>query len=157
MSALTTVPWETPTTDVVNLQAKVNAAPLAALQDVQTTFEEHAVWARPDGLGGVHVVIDGVHLGPAFMQDASWLGFTINYLYPDADTYPHYVRSDLTHVDGNPLLVPFHIGNQFLEQPAVMVSRSSPNRVSGLSTPSRKALSVVAFIQAQLANREQAA
>jgi hypothetical protein len=146
-------PWAARAADALTLQSAVNAAALTALQEVQDTFEDHAVWAWPDGNGGVHVVIDDLDLGPAFMQATSWLAFTINYLYPEADTYPHYVRSDLAHVDGAPLVVPFHAGQTFLDQPAVMVSRSSPHRSSGLSTASRKALSVLTYIQSQPTNR----
>lgn len=157
MSTVEESPWATRAADADTLQQTVNAAPLVALQEVRDAFADHTVWAWPDGAGGVHVVIDAVRLGPAFSQDTSWLGFTINYLYPDADTYPHYIRSDLTHVDGRPLLVPFHVNNQFMDQPAVMVSRSSPNRVAGLSTASRKALSVLSYIQAQPSSQESAA
>lgn len=154
MSTLIESPWAARAADASSLSSSVNSAPLGALQEVRDTFDAHAVWAWPDGMGGVHVVIDAVDLGAAFVQGTSWLGFTINYLYPDADTYPHYVRVDLARVDGAPLSVPFHAGNMFLDQPAVMVSRSSPNRVSGLSTASRKALSVLSYIQTQPANLE---
>lgn len=131
------------------LAAAVNEAPITALQEVRAAFVDHDVWAWPDGAGGVHVVIDGVFLGPAFEQEHSWLAFTINHLYPEADTYPHYVRADLARVDGVALVAPFHVGNTFQDQPAVMVSRSSPKRVSGLSTAARKALTVTSFIQSQ--------
>tara|TARA_R110002020_G_scaffold18619_2_gene64752 strand:- start:496 stop:969 length:474 start_codon:yes stop_codon:yes gene_type:complete len=149
MTAVAESPWQTRDASEEALLANVKPAPLAALREVQDAFADHNVWAWPDGSGGVHVVIEEVALGAAWAKETSWLGFTINYLYPDADTYPHYVRADLTRTDGTPLIAPFNAGNTFQEQPAVMVSRSSPNRVSGLSTASRKALSVVAFIQSQ--------
>lgn len=156
MTTLIASPWAERDASARGMLDAVNAAPLAALQEVRSTFEEHTVRAWPDGTGGVHVVIEDIDLGPAWTQETSWLSFTINYLYPDADTYPHYVRPDLAHVDGNPLVAPFHPGNMFQDLPAVMVSRSSPNRVSGLSTAARKALSVITFIQSQPAERNQA-
>jgi hypothetical protein len=155
VSTLIESPWAAHDVAELSLLDTVNAAPLAALREVRSMFEEHTIRAWPDGAGGVHVVIEDIQLGPAWCQKTSWLGFTINYLYPDADTYPHYVRADLRHVDGNPLVAPFHIGHALQDQPAVMVSRSSPNRVSGLSTAARKALSVITFIQSQPTSREQ--
>lgn len=156
MSTPIASPWAERDASAQGLLDAVNVAPLAALQEVRSTFAEHTVRAWPDGSGGLHVVIEDLDLGPAWTQGTSWLGFTINYLYPDADTYPHYVRADLMHVDGNPLVVPFHPGNTFQDLSAVMVSRSSPSRVSGLSTAARKALSVFTFIQSQPAERDQA-
>lgn len=147
MSTVIESHWAVHSVTEETLADTVNPSALAGLHEVQATFEDHAVHAWPDGTGGVHVVIENVQLGPAWAQESSWLAFTINYLYPDADTYPHYVRADLTRADGTALVVPFHVGHAFQEQPAIMVSRSSPQRVSGLSTAARKALSVLSFIQ----------
>lgn len=149
MSAAAVSPWTAREVSEAVLQAGVNPSVLIALGEVRTTFEQHTVRAWPDGSGGVHVVIEAVALGPAFAQDTSWVGFTINYLYPDADTYPHYLRADLAHTDQSPLAVPLHSGQTFENQPAVMLSRRSTNRVTGLSTAARKALSVLSFLRTQ--------
>jgi hypothetical protein len=148
-------PWQTLEAPSEVLRAGVNEAPLAALLEVKDVFADHDVWAWPDGVGGVHVAIEDVVLGAAWAQQKSWLAFTINHLYPEADTYPHYVRADLARLDGVNLVAPFHVGHTFQEQPAVMVSRSSPNRVSGLSTAARKAVSVITFIQSQKFDAEE--
>ena len=147
MSTITTSPWAVRATTGQALADAVNPAALAGLHEVEATFEDHPVYAWPDGTGGVHAVIENVLLGPVWAQERSWLGFTINYLYPDADTYPHYVRADLAHANGTALVVPFHPGHVFQDLPAIMVSRSSPRRVTGLATAARKALSVISFIQ----------
>lgn len=149
MNAATVSPWTDREVSEAVLQASVNPPVLAALGEVRTTFEEHPVRAWPDGSGGVHVVIEDVALGPTFTQDTSWVGFTINYLYPDADTYPHYLRHELAHADQSPLAVPLHVGQTFQDQPAVMLSRRSNNRVTGLSTAARKTLSVLSFLRDQ--------
>ncbi|WP_181125545.1 MULTISPECIES: hypothetical protein [unclassified Rathayibacter] len=70
------------------------------------------MYAWPDGQGGAHVVIDSIELGPGWAQESTWLAFSVSYLYPDADCYPHYVRADLAHADGRSLKVPFHFGNR---------------------------------------------
>lgn len=149
--------WASRDTPQDELAAAAKEAPLAALMEVRAAFAEHDLWAWPDGAGGVHVAIDGINLGDFWAQETSWFAFTINHLYPDADTYPHYVRGDLARANGEALVAPFHIGHTFQEQPAVMVSRSSPKRVSGLSTAARKALTVISFIESQKAVTEETA
>lgn len=147
MNTITTSPWAARAATPQALADSVNPAALAGLHEVEATFEHHPVYAWPDGAGGVHVVIEDVPLGPAWAQERSWLAFTINYLYPNADTYPHYVRVDLARADGTALVVPFHPGHVFQDMAAIMVSRSSPQRITGLATAARKALSVISFIQ----------
>jgi hypothetical protein len=149
--------WASRNVSPDELAAAVKEAPLAALMEVRAAFVEHELWAWPDGTGGAHVAIDGINLGEFWAHETSWFAFTINHLYPDADTYPHYVRGDLARASGEALVAPFHIGHTFHEQPAVMVSRSSPKRVSGLSTAARKALTVISFIQSQKAVTEETA
>jgi len=149
--------WASRNVSEDELAAAVKEAALAGLMEVRAAFAEHELWAWPDGAGGVQVAIDGIKLGEFWVHEASWFAFTINHLYPDADTYPHYVRGDLARADGEALVAPFHTGQTFQEQPAVMVSRSSPKRVSGLSTAARKAFTVISFIQSQKRVAEESA
>src|SRR4051794_21703374 len=74
-----------------------------ALAQIRTDFADSPLTVREDGEGGVYVTLEDVTLGPPYVQDATWIGFRIVHQYPYADTYPHYVRGDLTRVDGRPL------------------------------------------------------
>jgi hypothetical protein len=90
-----------------------------------------AVTALADG--GAQIRIDKLGLGPPYAQDESWFGFTLTYLHPYGDIYPHFVRPDLTRLDGGPLGEAIHAGNAFYGQPAVMVSRRT--RIFGPANP----------------------
>ena len=149
MTTLSAFPWADRGITGANFIAAVNTPVAQSVADVRGAFPENQVHAWPDGQGGARVVIESIELGPAWVQQTSWLGFDISYVYPDADCYPHYVRPDLQRVDGQALLPPVHVGNLFAEQPAVMVSRRSNRRDLVLGTAARKALSVVSFLQEQ--------
>ena len=104
--------------------------------------------------GGAYVLIDGVALGPPYAQDTTWVGFFITNACPFADTYPFYVRPDLSRLDGTPLKTPLH-GNQkwapdlpnFTARPAVMVSRRQNHAdCLGRETPLVKLQAVIAWM-----------
>lgn len=80
--------------------------------------------ADPDGDGGAYVVVQDVRLGPAYQQCQTWVGFQISFSYPQADVYPHFVRADLSRVDGNALGEGTSSG-QFRGQAAIQLSRRS--------------------------------
>lgn len=149
MNAPLTSPWSDSGVTDAALTAAVNAPVGRAVDEIRTAFPDIGVVAWPDGQGGARVVLETMELGPAWVQSTSWLAFDISYVYPDADCYPHYIRPDLQRVDNRPIAEPFHLGNQFAEQPATMVSRRSNGRVPSLDTAARKAQSVINFIQEQ--------
>ena len=49
-----------------------------------------------DGEGGAFVVVRSVKLESQYNQRRTWVGFHITHACPFADTYPHFVRPDLT-------------------------------------------------------------
>jgi hypothetical protein len=149
VNATTVRAWSARSVDQAQLAAAITTAVIAAVDGVRRTFTENPVHAWPDGQGGALVVIDGIDLGPTWTPPASWLGFDISYLHPDADCYPHYLRPDLQRAAGVPLTAPFHPDHKFDGLPAVMVSRRSPGRNPQLDTPALKALSVLKFIREQ--------
>lgn len=95
-----------------------------AIDEIKATFEGTTVGVDDDGEGGAYVRIEPVDPGPPYVQRETWIGFRITAQYPYADVYPHFVRPDLSRVDGNPLgegTSP----NKYREQPAIQVSRRS--------------------------------
>ena len=95
-----------------------------AIDEIKATFEGTTVGVDDDGEGGAYVRIEPVDPGPPYVQRETWIGFRITAQYPYADVYPHFVRPDLSRVDGNPLgegMSP----NNYREQPAIQVSRRS--------------------------------
>lgn len=94
----------------------------AAIDEIIVVYPNTS--ADPDGDGGAYVVVQDVQLGPAYQQRQTWVGFHITYNYPQADVYPHFVRADLSRVDGSSLGEgtspgPFH------GQAAIQLSRRS--------------------------------
>jgi len=133
--------------DQAPLVADVTPAVAIAVAQIRDTFARHPVLTRPTGDGGAHVVVDDIDLGGAWVQDITWVGLVVTHLHPETDCYPHWVRPDLARADGRDLVVPFHRDNVFADQPAVMVSRRTPNRDPRFHTPALKTLSVVEFVR----------
>ena len=74
-----------------------------ALEQLKAAYPSASIVTREDGEGGVYVIIDPVPIGHPYSQESTWVGFRIVHQYPYADTYPHYVRRDLTRVDATAL------------------------------------------------------
>ena len=89
----------------------------------------------------VSVYVDGIALGSPYAQSDTWVGFTLVPVYPYADVYPHFVRPDLSRLDGQPLQCPLHINQGFYGEPAVMVSRRT--KLIGQSNPNNAALKLL--------------
>lgn len=104
----------------------------AALAALRAQFENR-VEAVALADGGARVTVQGMPLGPPYQQAETWFGFTLTYLHPYGDIYPHYVRPDLARIDGQPLGEAVHLDNSFYGQPAVMLSRRT--RLFGPDNP----------------------
>lgn len=128
-----------------------------AITAIRNHYVDHhvVVWESP--CGGAYVRVDDVALGPPYTQTTTWVGFFITNACPFADTYPFYVRADLSRADQQPLKVPIHIGNnwQVASQPgqtfpAVMVSRRQNHaHCLGRESPLLKLQTVMAWMLKQ--------
>jgi hypothetical protein len=98
-----------------------------AIAEIRADFPDATVGAREDG-DGVIVIVDPVDPGPPYVQRATWIGFRITFHYPYADVYPHFLRGDLTRVDGAALGEGI-TATRFEDQSSVQVSRRS-NRLN---------------------------
>ena len=127
--------------------ANAKAEVLEALEHVRAAFPDLPVLAWPDGAGGAHVVIDGVPLSSRWRQASTFIAFHLNHMCPDADTYPHYVRSDLAYSDGRALQVPITAGAQFEEAPVLQVSRRTATHDPVTTTPANKTRAVLAWLR----------
>ena len=74
-----------------------------AVDQIIKQFPRQQVVVAEDQTGGACVIVDGEPLGPPYEQADTWIGFHITDQCPYADTYPHYVRAELTRKDGKPL------------------------------------------------------
>jgi hypothetical protein len=125
-----------------------------AIEELRANFAQFPIEIGEIPCGGAHVVISDVPLGKPFAQDSTWVGFFLSSACPDDDTYPFFVREDLSFLDGRLLSVPFHGAQVFpLEnpsmppRPAVMVSRRQSNQACWSSeTPLLKLLKVLKWM-----------
>ena len=107
-----------------------------AIDELREHFAQLVVTVYPASCGGAFIVIDDVPVGPPFAQATSWVGFFLSSACPEDDTYPFFVRPDLSFADGRALSSPFHANHRFptdappgvAARPAVMVSRRQRNQ-----------------------------
>lgn len=107
----------------------------AAIGELRSHYSPLPVHVFPAACGGAHVVIEDVPVGPPFAQGTSWVGFFLSSACPEDDTYPFYMREDLSFADGRELMSPFHAAHSFPPgeaqgvpvRPSVMISRRQRN------------------------------
>lgn len=118
-----------------------------AINEIELALPECPVVVREDGDGGALVIVENVDLGAPYKQETTWVGFHITFPYPYADVYPHFVRGDLSRVDGKPLGNATSPNASFEGRPAVQISRRS-NRLNPVTdTAQRKLLKVLDWLR----------
>jgi hypothetical protein len=95
----------------------------AAITELRACYPDRVeVTELPDG--GAKVVVKGLSLKESpYAESDTWFGFTITFLHPYADIYPHFIRPDLTRKDKSSLGPNIQLGNNFYGEPAAMLSR----------------------------------
>jgi hypothetical protein len=99
-----------------------------AVEEIRLGFPQAEVQVTEVADGGALVFVSPVDPGPQYQQRETWIGFQITFQYPYSDVYPHFVRGDLTRVDGAALGEGTSAGT-FGERPAIQLSRRS-NRLN---------------------------
>jgi len=102
-----------------------------AVEEIKAAHLGATIAVREDGGGGAFVTVEPVDPGSAYTQRETWIGFQITFQYPYADVYPHFVRGDLTRLDGQPLGEAMS-SSTFEGRSAVQISRKS-NRLNPAS------------------------
>ena len=137
--------------------AALKAGVAKAIEGLRNHFPEHQIEVAPTDDGGAFVVIEGVELGAPYLQRDTWVGFYLSTACPDDDTYPFYVRGDLSRLDGAEVKPPLHLNHTFppaestlLKRASVMVSRRQKNQSSWAhETPLLKLLTVIKWMLQQ--------
>lgn len=127
----------------------MNSEVRKALDELTATHPDLAVTHEDDGQGGAWVKVDDVYIGAQYEPETTWIAFQINYLCPDVDVYPHFVRPDLQRKDGQ------RLGDAFQSRPygpkgvpAIQVSRRT-NAHTPLNTPVIKLGKVIDWMREQ--------
>lgn len=133
-----------------------------AIEAIRARYGADGLLVAADRDGGAYVIVEGVPIGAPFAQENSWIGFHIPSTCPYADVYPHFVRPDLSRVDGGPLGEGLSTGHSLPaadalklpgameSRPAVQVSRRSNRKdTAGLETPLHKLLKVIQWLKSR--------
>ena len=94
-----------------------------AIEELKRAFPSSDVCSQEDGEGGAYVIVEDVAIGCRYRPSSTWLGGHITALYPYADIYPLFIADNVHRVDGVALKPPVTPGAQFLERPALQISR----------------------------------
>ena len=117
-----------------------------AIEEIRAAFAGIPVTVREDGEGGAYVIAEEVDPGPLYEQRATWIGFRITFQYPYADTYPHFVRGDLTLADKRALGEGMSQSHTFEARNAVQISRRSNHLDPTTETAFIKLTKVLAWL-----------
>jgi hypothetical protein len=107
----------------------MNESVQQAVSQIKANFLDNPVEVQDDDQGGAWVLIEDLEMGDIYEPSTSWMGFRITFQYPNADVYPHYIRSDLLRKDKRPLGDGVSGGHTFMGRPALQLSRRS-NRLN---------------------------
>lgn len=117
-----------------------------AIAEIREAYPETTVTVREDDEGGAYVIVEEADPGPVYRERATWIGFRITFQYPHSDTYPHYVRGDLSRADGRGLGEGMSQNQNFEGRPAVQISRRSNHLDPRTETALLKLQKVLAWL-----------
>lgn len=118
-----------------------------AIQQIRGTLPGLSVIVSEDGDGGARVVVEDLELGAPYKQEKTWIGFHITFPYPASDVYPHFVRGDISRIDGQSVGDAMSGGHTFLERPAVQISRKANRLDPRTDTALHKMLKVLEWLR----------
>jgi len=117
-----------------------------AIAEIREAYRETTITFRQDGEGGADVILEEVDPGLVYRERVTWIGFRITFQYPYSDTYPHYVRGDLSRADGRSLGEGMSQNQNFEGRPAVQISRRSNHLDPRTQTALLKLQKVLAWL-----------
>ena len=94
-----------------------------AIEELKRAFSSSEISSREDGDGGAYVIVEDVEIGCRYQPSFTWLGGHMPALYPYADIYPLFIADNVRRADGVAFEPPITHGAQFLDRPALQVSR----------------------------------
>lgn len=118
-----------------------------AVEELKRAFPSSDVCTQEDGDGGVYVIVEDVVIGPRYQPSSTWLGGHIPALYPYADIYPLFIAENVRRVDGVAFEPPVTPGAQFLDRPALQVSRRNNHTQHYPQTAVAKFVKVMHFLE----------
>ena len=118
-----------------------------AIKELKRAFPSSDVYSQEDGEGGAYVTVEDVAIGCRYRPSSTWLGGHITALYPYADIYPLFIADNVRRVDGVAFEPPVTPGVQFLERPALQISRRNNHTQHYPQTAVAKFIKVLHFLE----------
>ena len=117
-----------------------------AVEELKRAFPSSDVYSREDGDGGAYVIVEDVAIGDQYEPSSTWLGGHITALYPYSDIYPLFMGDNVRRVYGVAFEPPVTPGAQFLERPALQISRRNNHTQSYPQTAVAKFIKVLHYL-----------
>ena len=118
-----------------------------AIEELKQAFPSSDVCIREDGDGGAYVIVEDVAIGCRYQPSSTWLGGHITALYPYADIYPLFMADNVRRVAGVAFEAPVTDNVQFLERPALQISRRNNHTQHYPQTAVAKFMKVLHFLK----------
>ena len=118
-----------------------------AIEELKRAFPSSDVHSQEDGDGGAYVIIENVPIGCRYRPSTTWIGGHITALYPYADIYPLFIAENVRRADGIAFEPPVTPGAQFLDRPALQVSRRNNHTQHYAQTAVAKFVKVLHFLE----------
>ena len=117
-----------------------------AIEELKVAFPTSAICSQEDGEGGAYVIVEDVSIGCRYRPSSTWVGGHITALYPYSDIYPLFIADNVQRTDGVAFEPPVTPGANFLERPALQVSRRNNQMQQYPQTAVAKFLKVMHFL-----------
>lgn len=121
-----------------------------AVEEIRQCYDGHKVEVAPEAQGGAYVIVHDLLLGERYTPSTSWVGFLIDFQYPNSYVYPHFIDADVKRTDKQPLGESFSGPTQWPGQPdkqALQVSRRSYHWNPAFDTAANKLEKVLEWIR----------
>ena len=118
-----------------------------AIEELKKAFPSSEVFSKEDGEGGAHVIVENVDIGSRYQPSSTWIGGHITALYPYADIYPLFISDNVRRADGVVFEPPVTDGAQFLDRPALQISRRNNHTQHYPQTAVAKFMKVLHFLE----------
>ena len=118
-----------------------------AIEELKKAFPSSNILSREDGDGGAYVIVEDVAIGCRYRPSSTWIGGHITALYPYADIYPLFIAEHVRRADGVAFEPPVTAGAQFIDRPALQVSRRNNHSQHYPQTAVAKFVKVLQFLE----------
>jgi hypothetical protein len=120
-----------------------------AIVEIERCVAPATVTVVDDPEGGASVIVEDMPLGGPWAEPTTWIGFRITYTYPYSDVYPHFVRRDLTRIDGAAPMREAMSHATFEGREAIQISRASNKRDPARETAALKLQKVLTWLRSR--------